>query len=75
LPQLQALPLFIGQFLPLVLHAGWSAANAVAQITAAKIEKTILTYFFITNRIWCDAHSFASENIEVRPNQRAANTR
>jgi len=49
LPQLQALPLFMGQFLRLVLHAGWSAANAVAQITAAKIEKMILTYFFMLN--------------------------
>jgi hypothetical protein len=42
LPQLHAPPLFIGQFFPLFLHAGWSAAKAVAQIAAAKTEKRIL---------------------------------
>ena len=47
LPQLHALPLFIGQFLPVFLHDGWSAANALAQMIAAKIEKIILPYFFM----------------------------
>jgi hypothetical protein len=47
LPQLQALPLFIGQFLPLSLHAGLSAANAVTQIIAAINEKSVLAYRFI----------------------------
>jgi hypothetical protein len=47
LPQLHALPLFIGQFLPVVLHEGWSAASAAAQITVATIEQTILVILFI----------------------------
>jgi hypothetical protein len=47
LPQLHALPLFIGQFFPVVLHEGWSAASAAAQITVATIEQTILVTFFI----------------------------
>jgi hypothetical protein len=39
LPQLHALPLFIGQFLPVFLHDEvWSAASAVAQIIAATRE-------------------------------------
>jgi hypothetical protein len=46
-PQLHALPLFIGQFLPVVLHDGWSAASEAAQITKATIEQAILVNFFI----------------------------
>jgi hypothetical protein len=37
-PQLHALPLFMGQFLPVFLHEGWSAASAVTQITVATME-------------------------------------
>jgi len=44
---LHAFPLFIGQFLPLFLHAGSSAAKAVAQIKAAKNEKITLLHFLI----------------------------
>ena len=38
LPQLHALPLFIGQFLPVALQFGLSAANAVVHITAIRID-------------------------------------
>jgi hypothetical protein len=38
---------FIGQFFPLVLHFGASAANAVAQSAAAKIENSIFWYLFM----------------------------
>jgi hypothetical protein len=47
LPQLHSLPSFIGQFLPLVLHLGWSVANAAAQISAVRTEDTILACLFI----------------------------
>jgi hypothetical protein len=47
LPQLHVLPLFIGQFLPVFLHDGWSAASVVAQIIAATMEQTILVNVFI----------------------------
>jgi hypothetical protein len=40
-PQLHALLSFIGQFLPVFLQFGLSAANAAVQITAATIENTI----------------------------------
>jgi hypothetical protein len=52
LPQLHVLPLFIGQFLPVFLHEGWSAASALAQIIAAKMEQTILVYLFIQIQIF-----------------------
>jgi hypothetical protein len=51
LPQLHALPLFIGQFLPVFLHDGWSAANELAQIMAATMEQTIFVYLFIQIQI------------------------
>jgi hypothetical protein len=41
LPQLQALPLFIGQFLPVSLQFGLSAANETVHNTAARIENNI----------------------------------
>ena len=41
LPQLHALPLFIGQFFPVSLQFGLSAANAVVHITAIKIDNRI----------------------------------
>jgi hypothetical protein len=40
-PQLQALPSFMGQFLPLSLQLGLSAAKVTAQIAAARIENRI----------------------------------
>ena len=40
-PQLHSLLSFIGQFLPVFLQVGLSAANAVVQITAARIENRI----------------------------------
>jgi hypothetical protein len=38
LPQLHSLPSFIGQFLPVFLQLGFSAANADVQIIAARID-------------------------------------
>jgi len=40
-PQLHSLLLFIGQFLPVFLQFGLSAANAVLQIAAARIENRV----------------------------------
>ena len=40
-PQLHSLLSFIGQFLPVFLQVGLSAANAVVQITAARNENRI----------------------------------
>jgi len=40
-PQLHSLPLFIGQFLPVFLQFGLSAANPTVQIAAARIENKI----------------------------------
>jgi hypothetical protein len=40
-PQLHSLLLFIGQFLPVVLQFGLSAAKPTVQIAAAKIENKI----------------------------------
>jgi hypothetical protein len=37
----------MGQFLPVVLHEGWSAASAVAQIAVATMEQTIFVNLFI----------------------------
>jgi hypothetical protein len=37
----------MGQFLPVFLHEGWSAASAVAQIIATTTEQTILVKLFI----------------------------
>ena len=41
-PQLHSLLSFIGQFLPVFLQLGLSAARAAVQITAARIENRIL---------------------------------
>jgi len=41
LPQLHALPLFIGQFLPVLLQLGLSAANETVHSAATKIENKI----------------------------------
>src|ERR1700730_11218096 len=41
LPQLHALPLFIGQFLPVSLQFGLSAAKETVHIAATKIESNI----------------------------------
>jgi hypothetical protein len=41
LPQLHSFLSFIGQFLPVFLQLGLSAANAVVQITAVRIENRI----------------------------------
>ena len=41
-PQLHSLLSFIGQFLPVFLQSGLSAAKVVAQITATRIENAIL---------------------------------
>ena len=48
-PQLQALLSFIGQFLPLFLQlcGVGSAANALVQIAAARIENRIFAYVFM----------------------------
>jgi len=40
-PQLHSLPLFIGQFLPVFLQFGFSAAKATVQIAAVRIENRI----------------------------------
>jgi hypothetical protein len=40
-PQLHSLLSFIGQFLPVFLQAGLSAAKVAVQITAARIENRI----------------------------------
>jgi hypothetical protein len=40
-PQLHSLLSFIGQFLPLSLQLGLSAAKATAQVAAARIENRI----------------------------------
>jgi hypothetical protein len=61
LPQLHALPLFIGQFLPVFLHDGWSAANALAQIMAATMEQTIFVYLFIQIQIFPRTESCAKK--------------
>jgi hypothetical protein len=50
-PQLHSLLSFIGQFLPVFLQFGLSAANAAVQITAAAIENTIFVQFFM-RLIW-----------------------
>jgi hypothetical protein len=44
---LHALPLCIGQFLPVVLQFGLSAANVTVQIAAVRIENRIFEYIFI----------------------------
>jgi len=41
LPQLHALPLFIGQFLPVLWQFGLSAANETVQTIATRIENNI----------------------------------
>ncbi len=41
-PQLHSLLSFIGQFLPVFLQVGLSAAKVAVQITAARIENRIL---------------------------------
>jgi hypothetical protein len=41
LPQLHSFLSFIGQFLPVFLQFGLSAANAVVHITAVRIESRI----------------------------------
>ena len=41
LPHLHTLPLFIGQFLPVALQFGLSAANAVVHIAATRIDNKI----------------------------------
>lgn len=41
LPQLHALPLFIGQFLPVSLQFGLSAAKETVHSPATKIENNI----------------------------------
>jgi hypothetical protein len=41
-PQLHSLPLFIGQFLPVFLQFGLSAANETVHIAAIKIETRTL---------------------------------
>ena len=40
-PQLHSLPLFIGQFLPVFLQFGLSAANAVVHMAATRIDNKI----------------------------------
>jgi len=40
-PQLHSWPLFIGQFLPVFLQFGFSAAKPTVQIAAARIENKI----------------------------------
>jgi hypothetical protein len=47
-PQLHSLLSFIGQFLPVLPQLGLSAAKAVAQIIAVRIEIRSLEYFRIT---------------------------
>jgi len=61
LPQLHALPLFIGQFLPVFLHEGWSVASAVAHIMAATMEQTIFVYLFIQIQIFPSPESCATK--------------
>jgi hypothetical protein len=61
LPQLHALPLFIGQFFPVFLHEGWSVASAEAQIIAATMEQTIFVYFFIQMQIFLSTESCATK--------------
>ena len=41
LPHLHTLPLFIGQFLPVALQFGLSAANEAVHSAAARIENNI----------------------------------
>ena len=48
-PQLHSLPLFMGQFLPVFLQFGFSAANAVVQIIAARIDIRTFIEVFIAN--------------------------
>ena len=48
LPQVHSLPLFIAQFLPVFLQFGLSAAKAVAQRTATRIENRVLVYLIIS---------------------------
>ena len=40
-PQLHSLPLFMGQFLPVFLQFGLSAANAVVHMAATRIDNKI----------------------------------
>jgi hypothetical protein len=47
LPQLHSLLLFIGQFLPVFLQLGFSAAKAEVQIMAARIDIRIVVVVFI----------------------------
>jgi hypothetical protein len=46
LPQLHSLPLFIGQFLPVVLQFGLSAAKETVQTAASRIENKIFVQAF-----------------------------
>ena len=46
-PQLHSLPLFIGQFLPVVLQLCFSAAKAEVQIIAASIDIRIFVEVFM----------------------------
>jgi hypothetical protein len=46
-PQLHSLPLFIGQFLPVFLQLGLSAAKPTVQIIAARIDIRIFREIFI----------------------------
>jgi hypothetical protein len=41
-PQLHSLLSFMGQFFPVFLQLGLSAANAIVQIAVARIENRIL---------------------------------
>jgi hypothetical protein len=47
-PQLHSLLLFIGQFLPVFLQFGFSAAKADVQIIAARIDIRILMEVFMS---------------------------
>jgi hypothetical protein len=60
LPQLHSLLSFIGQFLPVFLQFGLSAANAAVQITAIRIEKRRLMCF-LTRLILLDGFINASQ--------------
>jgi hypothetical protein len=50
-PQLHSLLRCIGQFLPVFLQMGLSAAKATVQIAAVRIEKRILGAFFIDTNL------------------------
>jgi hypothetical protein len=47
-PQLHFLPSFIGQFLPVVLQFGLSAAKETVQTAASRIENKIFVQLFIS---------------------------